>query len=96
MNVMEVDRIERDRLLAKLVELGFLLAPVVLIEPIGNEGTKILKVRAVLPSRIDLVGPTNLPQPTFQIEEGLVRYLYSEGLWLWRLASSISLSHLRT
>src|ERR1700693_4433625 len=77
---MKVDRIERDGVLAELIKLRFVLAPIVLVAPIINEGAEILKVGAVGPSRIDLVRPTNLPQPAFQIEERLVRYVDSEGL----------------
>ena len=55
MNIVEVDRIERDGVMAEVAKLGFLLAPVLLVAPIINEGAKILKIGAVVPSGIGLI-----------------------------------------
>lgn len=40
MNIVKVDRIECDGVLAEFIKLGFLFAPVVLIAPIVNKGAK--------------------------------------------------------
>src|SRR5215813_6840826 len=79
MHKMDVDSVECDPILGKLVEGRLLFAPIVGVSPVGGERLHITEVGTILPTRVnEFVGPACGIESARQIREYGVRHIDSE------------------